>query len=81
MRYDNAHAFFTKDKKTMYLLVDPNNQDLLFKSHMYHELTGISLCDKKEGTGVNAANANPRPRYGDATEGNCKAQVCISDKY
>jgi hypothetical protein len=81
MRYDVAQAFYSKDKKTIYLLIDPNTKDLPAGQHLYHELTGINLCDKKEGTGVNASDAVPRSRYGDASSGNCKAQVCISDKY
>lgn len=41
----------------------------------------VRLCDKKEGTGVNANGHRPQPRYGDATVGDCKHQLVVNDKY
>jgi hypothetical protein len=45
------------------------------------ERTGIILCDKKDGTGVNDNNRSPRPRYGPAVNGRCKFQICVNDEY
>ena len=45
------------------------------------ERTGIILCEIKDGTGVNDNNRSPRPRYGPATNGRCKFQICVNDKY
>jgi hypothetical protein len=40
-----------------------------------------ALCASPAGTGINAPDHEPWPRYGDATEGNCKKQIVVSDKY
>ena len=72
MRYDNGQAYKGADGN-YYLLLDWEKQ--------YSELTGITLCKSKTGTGVNARDHKPRSRYGDATNGNCQAQVCVNDKY
>lgn len=52
-----------------------------------HELPGMGLCDRREGTGVNAPNYNGSfgPRYGnadyDSKRGRCKEQICVNDAY
>lgn len=47
------------------------------------EEAGFGLCDSKQGSGVNARNrpGNLQSRYGDATVGNCKAQLCVNDRH
>jgi len=42
---------------------------------------GQSLCDTGVGTGVNAYDHSPRPRYGDAAtgRGGCIHQVRVND--
>jgi hypothetical protein len=72
MRYDDGRTYKGPDGN-YYLLLDWKKQ--------YSELTGITLCKSNKGTGVNDPNHAPRPRYGDATVGNCQGQVCINDKY
>ena len=44
------------------------------------ESPGFSLCESKAGTGVNASGHCPEPRYGDATVGCCKTQLCVNDR-
>lgn len=74
MRYDNANTIYGTDGN-YYLIKN--------RLGTYAELTGTTLCNTSEGTGVNAFGFLPRPRYGaaDAGRGNCKAQVVINDKY
>ncbi len=72
MRYDNANA---------YQYIDGKIYVIRKKKGYYGELSGIGLCSSKKGTGVNASTHIPRPRYGDATAGNCRHQFCINDKY
>ena len=74
MRYDDGRVFI-KDGK-YYLTLQTLRGG-------YSELTGLTLCDSVAGTGVNDSSHKPRSRYGDADagRGNCKAQVCINDKY
>ncbi|MBI4585262.1 MAG: hypothetical protein HY717_14710 [Planctomycetes bacterium] len=43
------------------------------------EMKGLYLCETPQGTGVNASGRKPQPRYGDATLGRCKPQVCVND--
>ena len=45
------------------------------------ERSGIGLCDSRTGTGVNAAGRSPQPRYGNATVGECRGQVCMNARY
>jgi hypothetical protein len=46
------------------------------------ERRGAMLCESREGTGVNARERQPRPRYGDADDcaGSCKRQLRVSDE-
>jgi hypothetical protein len=39
------------------------------------------LCTGPAGTGINAGDHAPQPRYGDATKGNCKGQIVVNDAY
>ena len=43
------------------------------------EHIGLDICHAKTGTGINAASHRPRPRYGDAADGDCFAQICPND--
>jgi hypothetical protein len=45
------------------------------------EPAGLQLCDTSDGTGINAPDHKPRPRYLGAApdRGNCKAWVCVND--
>ncbi|MFN8355022.1 MAG: hypothetical protein U0Y10_11280 [Spirosomataceae bacterium] len=74
MRYDVANVIYRADGNYYLIKNRPGT---------YAELTGTTLCNTPNGTGVNAFGFLPRPRYGkaDAGRGNCKAQVVINDKY
>jgi len=77
MRYDNANAY-QAGSVTYYMNHAPGT---------FAELSGITLCDKPVGDGVNDQRFKPRSRYGDAdtasvpARGNCKAQLCVNDRY
>jgi hypothetical protein len=49
------------------------------------EVTGDSLCESSDGTGVNAPDRPlpQAPRYGDAApgKGNCKGSLCVNDRH
>lgn len=47
------------------------------------EVVGTTLCTATSGTGVNASDHSPAPRYGGAADhrGNCKAQLCLNDRH
>jgi hypothetical protein len=45
-----------------------------------NEQIGLKICEKPEGTGVNKSGRLPRPRFGDASRGNCQKQICVNDK-
>jgi hypothetical protein len=50
--------------------------------HLYprsSELTGLSLCDQKEDSAVASLQLPKLNRYGDATYGYCRSQICIND--
>jgi hypothetical protein len=66
MRYATAAAY-----------AHPSNPGDRFLS--FYETQGSSMCLSREGTGVNAATRQPRPRYGPATRGDCVAQVCVNE--
>lgn len=65
MRY--YFARFYERGKTLYL-IPPGSERI-----------GLDICHAKTGTGINAADHQPRPRYGDATEGDCFPQICPND--
>lgn len=44
------------------------------------EVPGTAICSSATGSGVNAAGRSPHPRYGDASKGNCQAQMRVSDR-
>jgi hypothetical protein len=69
MRYDNAEAYRS--------LANPNVR------YLVDEVPGFTLCTSGTGTGVNATDHSPQSRYGNATNGrgNCKSQICVSDRY
>jgi hypothetical protein len=70
LRYADKQAFFSaRDPKARYI---PDKAQWKMRTR---------LCDSKDGTGVNAPGHQPQPRYGPAIEGNCKAQLVVSDKY
>lgn len=39
------------------------------------------FCDGPRGTGVNAPDHTPQPRYGNAAVGDCRHQIVVSDRY
>jgi hypothetical protein len=70
LRYADKQAFFSaRDPRARYL---PDKAQWKMRTR---------LCGSKEGTGVNAPGHQPQPRYGPAIEGNCQAQLVVSDKY
>ena len=79
MRYDVAQGYAKGN--VHYMIQAPDS----FKSDtpllMFNQLTGISLCGSADGTGVNASGYKPLSLFGKATNGNCKHQFCINDKY
>jgi hypothetical protein len=46
---------------------------------MDFEPTGMSLCDQKEDSAAPRGNLPKLDRYGDATFGYCRSQICIND--
>jgi hypothetical protein len=44
------------------------------------EQIGLKMCENPVGTGVNKSDRLPRPRFGDASRGNCQKQICVNDK-
>jgi len=76
MRYDCADAYIPPARPDHRVMLpkfeDPNAPD--------DELPGFELCDGPQGTGVNDPSFNRnRPRYGPATRGNCREQMCVRD--
>ena len=73
MRYDVAFAYIPGPGtgSNIRYIIDGN------------ERTGLALCDKQQDHpgGLNDVNRHPRPRYQNATVGNCKSQICVNDKY
>jgi len=70
MRYDCSDGYERSAASRYYLQVD-------------REPVGEGLCTSAKGTGVNAADRAPRPRYGDAAadKGDCVDQICVNDLY
>jgi hypothetical protein len=68
MRYDDAVAH-----------ISHSNPTVLY----YHpgEYAGFSICTSPAGTGINAPDWQPEPRYGDAApgRGNCIKQILVND--
>jgi hypothetical protein len=69
MRYDLAEAYVSKD--------DPNVRYYVKGS----EHRGATLCNTKLGTGVNASDRKPQPRYGPAApnRGDCEHLIWVND--
>jgi hypothetical protein len=68
MRYKGAAAYIPRpDSKFRYL--NPHTG----------ELTGYSLCDQKEDSAVPSLQLPKVNRYGDASAGYCRSQICIND--
>lgn len=66
MRYDCNDAYTKGDHRTII---------------HGREAPGTSLCSSRAGTGINAHGGTPdTSRHGDASRGNCKAQICVNDK-
>lgn len=65
MRYDTSWAYVSETDPTVRWRVQ--------------EQVNFDLCDSKKGAGVNAPDRSPRSRYGDATVGRCKSQICVND--
>lgn len=70
MRYDDANAYWTDGAPTVRFLPDPGKY-----------LPQRALCDSAAGTAFNAADHQPRPRYGAASRGNCAQQLVVNDAY
>jgi hypothetical protein len=70
MRYDIATTVATTQPDTRYRLWDK-------------EKVGFLFCSSARGTGVNAPDQKPEPRYGDADKGlgNCIRQFSINDAW
>ncbi len=49
--------------------------------HNTEEPPGFLVCQGSAGTGVNASDHCPESRYGDATVGCCKTQLCVNDRH
>ena len=71
MRYPDADAYIAPGKPESYRYL-PGTGDWVKRN---------ALCSSPAGTGINAPEHKPWPRYGNATEGNCKKQIVVSDKY
>jgi hypothetical protein len=73
MRYDNADAYVIGNR--VYVMEKP--------AGVVPELSGITLCTTDQGTGCNAPDFKPRPRYGNAApgRGKCRDQLCVNDRY
>lgn len=70
MRYAGPHAFVFPDHRST---------RRCFIAHDADEAWGLGLCTSAAGTGVNAPDRAPAPRYGAATRGNCAGQLRVSD--
>jgi hypothetical protein len=70
MRYDLAAAYIPPRR--------PNDRILITALHD-DEPPGLDLCTAPTGTGVNAPGRQPLPRYGSATNGNCRTHMCVRD--
>lgn len=64
MRYLTADAYWNAD--VLYWF--PNGQ-----------VRKKFMCNSKTGTGNNAADRKPHPRFGDSIIGDCVHQICVSD--
>src|SRR5262249_47221995 len=71
MRYDVPAAFVPAAGDQFRYLNRKRGKDF--------ELPGTSLCDQKEDSGVPELDLPPLHRYGDATFGLCKSQICVND--
>ncbi|MCL5744274.1 MAG: hypothetical protein M1541_10175 [Acidobacteria bacterium] len=62
----------TSSEKTYYII--PSDKG---------ERSGVEFCGSRTGTGINATDRTPRPRYLDAapTGGQCSKWVCVNDVY
>lgn len=71
MRYDCADVYKDDSSGSVFYV---------FKDD---EKTGMGLCKSPVGTGVNAPDREPRPRYKDAAPGfgNCSIFLCVNDRY
>jgi len=72
MRYDASDAYVAGLSERYYLDTD-------------REVVGQGLCSSPDGTGVNAADRKPQPRYYDAditdNRGDCIDKYCVNDLY
>jgi hypothetical protein len=57
----------------------PSKMDPTIRYTKFSEEPGNTLCSAKAGTGVNRAARSPQSRYGDATRGDCSAQLRVRD--
>jgi hypothetical protein len=61
----------------------PGVFDVRYLLRIEGEIVGQKLCIDREGTGVNAPDRKPQPRYGnaDADRGACIDKICVNDLY
>jgi hypothetical protein len=47
----------------------------------FNEPTGVQICADRKGTGVNAPDRKPQPRYFDAAprRGECRKWICVNN--
>jgi hypothetical protein len=79
MRY--PYASYYQYAQGQYRWHDPNNPNAWVYGESYPpaELPGEIFCTSPKGTGVNAPDYKPVSKSGDATLGNCAAQICVND--
>ncbi|WP_414665118.1 hypothetical protein [Horticoccus sp. 23ND18S-11] len=68
MRYYFARFYEAKGRPNTLYLVTPGTERISYQ-----------ICHSPTGTGANAAGRSPQSRYGNATLGNCFAQICPND--
>ena len=70
MRYPDGNAYESKASAGVRFI--PDSGQWVKRS---------TLCAGPAGTGINAGDHAPQPRYDDATKGNCRQQIVVNDAY
>jgi hypothetical protein len=70
MRYPDGNAYESR-----------NSPDVRFIPDSGQWVKRSTLCTSPVGTGINAGDHAPQPRYGDATKGNCLEQIVVNDAF